>query len=151
MRLRSVVVRFSVLLLIMGCGGDITGPFTTNVEMARRAWLRSRPTDYSFEFATATEWGKVSPFNGDPGDDFYSVTVAGGQVTGFSSSRGRIVSPSGPTLEDEWQRILAASADGSLKTALFSREGIPLEWLIDSDEWADDAVRVWVRNFERKR
>lgn len=150
MRLRSVVARVSVLLLIMGCGGDITGPFTTNVAVARRAWLASRPTNYSFQFAVATEWGTVSPYNGDPGDDFYTVIVAGDQIVGFSNSRGdRILSPVGPTLEDEWQRILAASEDGSLKTALFSREGIPLEWFIDRDGWADDAVRTWVRNFER--
>src|SRR5215208_434609 len=98
MRLKSIVARVSVLLLITGCGGDLTGPLTTNIAAARRAWLAHRPADYSFQFAQATEWSAIGPYNGDPGDNFYTVTVAGDHATAWSNSKGEtILSPPGPT------------------------------------------------------
>jgi hypothetical protein len=149
MRIRSVLLGAIAACALSGCD-DGTAPLvptTTNLQAARAAWVARQPTDYSFEVNLGTEWGGVGAYSEQPDENFYRVTVTGGIVTSFRDRFGRPVQGTAATIEEAWQRILAADQDGSLTKATFTVTGVPVDWLIDDVNWADDAVHYWVRDF----
>jgi hypothetical protein len=69
-----------------------------------------------------------------------------GSVTSFRDRFGKPAQGTATTIEEAWQSILAADQDGSLTKATSTVTGVPVDWLIDNVNWADDAVHLWVRN-----
>jgi hypothetical protein len=130
-------------LAVVGSGCDSgTAPVISNVAIARARWSSAPPQNYSFEVSTLTDWGPQSPY--------YKVTVQNGAVVEVRDESDHVLSITASTIEQQWATILHASEDGALKVGLFTASGVPIEWLADRDEWADDAVHVWVRNFTKR-
>jgi len=142
--IRRVAKAFAFVAFVAafsGCG-DGTGPEISDVALARGMWSSSQPTNYSFEVSTLTEWGPQSPY--------YRVTVENGAVVEVRNESGQVVGASASTLEQQWTQILEADKDHALVIAKFTAGGVPVEWLADRENWADDAVHVWVRNFTKR-
>ena len=157
--LRGVILRAALIAALGvagGCGDatgptTIAGPFTTNVALARAAWTGQQPASYAYEFTAASEWFPPGAYSGEHDGKFNLVMVENGVVTEYRDYRGAPIAAIGPTIEDLWQRILETQQDGSLKSAKFALNGVPVEWFIDMDSRADDAVRYFIRSFEAKR
>ena len=110
--------------------------------MARGRWVAANPANYSFEVSMLTEWGPQSPY--------YRVKVENGAVVEVRNEAGDLVSGSASTIEQQWTQILSAEKDGALTVHQFTEMGVPIEWAADREEWADDAVHIWVRNFTKR-
>ena len=154
MILRSALI--AALGVAGGCGdatgpATMDGPFTTNVALARAAWIARQPATYAYEFTIASEWFPPGAYSGENDGKFNRVTVENGAVTDYRDYLGAPIAATGPTIEQLWKRILDAEKDGSLQSAKFALNGVPIEWFIDMDSWADDAVRYFIRSFEAKR
>jgi hypothetical protein len=145
----------AALSVLSGCGDatgptGLFGPFTTNVALARAAWTSEQPASYVFEITAASEWITPGAYSGENNGQFDRVTVENGQVTDYRDYRGAPLNGNGPTIEALWQRILEAEQQGSLKSAKFAMNGVPVEWFIDRDSAADDALRYWIRSFTKR-
>jgi hypothetical protein len=124
----------------LGCS-DPTAPHS-DVDRARRVWLASNVTDYTFEVATATSWF--------PKSGYYHVSVAGRLVESATDPQGRPLATFTLTVDEIWDRLLAARESGELNSVLFNRQGVPIE--TDFGPWeVDGGVRYSVRNFVRAR
>jgi len=134
---------FGALAVVTSCT-EPTSALTTDVDAAWAAWQIDHPAHYSVEFSILTEWSSRS--------GYYKVTVDDGVLTHFTSEDGTPLPTEHvtATLEWQWEKILSARADGALKKAVFTTTGIPVEWTVDRDNWFDDAVSGWTRNFEKR-
>ena len=129
-------------LALAACSSG-TGPDThADLDAARIRWVTGRPSDYTFEYATATA--------ALPGrDGWYRVEVRGGSV---ASARHLDTGTSVPanvalTVDRIWDRILAARARGEPVTSLrFDGNGVPLSAMVGT--FANDGgVHYSVRRF----
>jgi hypothetical protein len=132
----------AALALVLGCG-DSTGPIISDVQLARAAWVQAQPANYTFEVSFVSEWIQRT--------GYYRITVENGVAVSMHDASGAeaphtII----PTIEDYWESILEASQDGALKRGEFTVTGVPVEWYIDRDAWADDAHGAWIRNFRKR-
>jgi hypothetical protein len=113
----------------------------SDIASARRVWLLSRPQAYTFEVAFASSWF--------PKSGYFRVEVADGRVQAASDSGG-VAAELTLTVDTLWTWLLAAHERGELNSALFNRQGVPIE--VDWGPWeVDGGVRYWVRNFARTR
>lgn len=128
------------LLAAPGC--DSTRPFTLDVDLARQAWLRSRPAEYTFELASASSWF--------PKSGYTRVKVEDGVVVEATDPEGNLSENFTTTVDTLWERLLAARERGELNSARFDRNGVPVE--INYGPWElDGGIAFWVRNFVRRR
>ncbi len=135
-------IRVLTVGALLGCSGTSpVEPTHTNVDLARAAWLENRSEDYSFQFSNATSW--------TPRSSFVRVTVAGGEVVAIRDLLNRPAQMNVPTIDEIWDRLLAARAANELNSAAFNRLGVPVE--VDYGPWASDGgVAYWVRDFEAR-
>ena len=139
---RAIALAASIAVTA-SCNGDATGPLTPDVQMARAAWMSSRPANYSFEISTWNDWFGQSPY--------YTVTVEDGVGTTVRDESGaEVPSTIIQTIEDHWKRILDADTKGVLQRAKFTLSGVPVDWFIDNEAWADDASGATIRNFQKR-
>jgi hypothetical protein len=132
-----------VSALLAGCSAAATEPLHTDVDRARAAWVAQGATTYSFELATASSWFPK-------GGGYVAVEVRGGRVVSTVAPVGE-PSPAGtpPTIDEIWDRILAARERGELNSAQFDATGVPVE--SDMGSWpVDGGVRYSVRAFSRR-
>lgn len=142
MHRRALFVLMGLTLLAGASACDSTRPFISDVDLARQAWLRSRPAAYTFEVASAYSWF--------PRSDFVRVEVEDGIVVEATDPSGDPVEAFTLTLDSLWGRVLTARQRGELNSARFDRNGVPIE--IDYGPWElDGGVAFWVRNFVRRR
>jgi hypothetical protein len=132
-----------VALALVGSCGDSTGPTLSDVQLARAAWVDARPANYTYEISFVSEWIQRT--------GYYRITVENGvAVSMYEESGAEAPHTVIPTIEDFWESILEAKQDGALKRGSFTVIGVPLEWYIDRDNWADDAHGAWIRNFRKR-
>ncbi len=132
----------AVLALVGGCGNS-TGPTISDVQVARAAWLSAASTNYTYDVSLVSEWIERT--------DYYRVTVENGVGISMRDPLGAPAPGTNiPTLENYWTHILEAAEKGTLRRASFTVTGVPVEWYIDDDEWADDAHGGWVKNFRKR-
>jgi hypothetical protein len=126
---------------LIGCGS--TEPLQSDVDLARRTWLSGGATTYSFEIATTSSWF--------PKSGYVRVQVAGGRVVAAIAPDGTSQPvTSQPTLDELWDRILAARDRGELNSADFDRNGVPIE--TDTGPWpVDGGMHYSVRGYTRVR
>lgn len=130
------------LALLAAPGCDSTRPFTLDVDLARQAWLRSRPAEYTFELASASSWF--------PKSGYTRVKVDDGVVVEATDPEGNLSENFTTTVDTLWERLLAARERGELNSARFDRNGVPVE--INYGPWElDGGIAFWVRNFVRRR
>ena len=136
-------VALAASLAIGGSCGDSTSPLVSDVQTARSVWLSSRPANYSFEISNWSDWF--------PQSQFYTVTVENGVAVSLRDEAGDEVPHTMiPSIEDHWQRILDAKENGTLQHAVFGLNGVPAEWSIDNEAWADDAWGATIRSFRKR-
>lgn len=141
-RIREITFAASLALLGSCAATDGTSPGFT-VQMARAAWLSAGTSSYTFEVSTYGDWWDQTPY--------YRVTVENGVTTSVRDEWGaELPSAQASTIEQLWQRILRASAEGTLQRADFTPNGVPVEWYIDNEAWADDASGGFIRNFRKR-
>jgi hypothetical protein len=132
----------AALALVGGCG-DSTGPVISDVQFARATWVDAPPANYTFEISFVSEWIQRT--------GYYRITVENGvAVSMYDASGAPAPHTIIPTIEDYWDSILEAQQAGTLKRASFNVAGVPVEWFIDHDGWADDAHGAWIRNFRKR-
>lgn len=131
----------AVVVLLQPACSQPTEPHD-NILVARRAWLASKVTSYTFEFASETSWF--------PRSDYYRIRVVDREAVEATTSDGEPVPDLTVTVDEIWDRILAAHVNGELNSVLFDRRGVPIE--ADMGDWAlDGGVRYFVRNFVPSR
>jgi hypothetical protein len=126
---------------LIGCG--TTEPLHSDVDLARRAWLSGRATNYSFEIATTSSWF--------PQSGYVRVQVTDGRVVAAIAPDGTPKPLSSqPTIDELWDRILAARDRGELNSADFDLHGVPIE--TDTGPWpVDGGMHYSVRGYTRVR
>jgi hypothetical protein len=138
---RLLFVGLLVAALVASCS-TATEPLHDDVDLARQAWLASQATSYSFEVATATSW--------TPKSGYYRVRVADKKVVAASDASGKPIENFSLTIDEVWDRLLAARVKGELNSALFGRHGVPVE--TDIGPWSvDGGAHYSVRRFVRTR
>lgn len=145
--IESVLARVTILLFISvvvlmqeGCSQP-TEPHS-DVRAARRVWLASNVTDYTFELAITSSWV--------PKSDYYRIRVAGRKVIAVTTPGGERVENLTLTIDDIWDALLAARASGDLNSVVFNSRGVPVE--TDMGDWPVDAgVHYSVRKFVPSR
>jgi hypothetical protein len=81
-----------------------------------------------------------------PRSGYYWVRVVNGQVVETRDAAGAPVVGFTLSIDAIWDRLLAARANGELNSALFNRQGVPLE--TDMGPWElDGGVHYSVRRF----
>ena len=124
-------VRIAILVIGLAMGGCAAplDPLYPEVLVAREAWTKNRPLDYSFVIFSS--------------DGHYSgkVTVVGGKVASPANAR---------TLEDFWQEILFAKSRGTLLESKFTSDGVPISWSIWLDEYGGGGEYREVSRFQRQ-
>jgi hypothetical protein len=133
---RSFAILTALLVLNTACS-EPAGPAISDVDTARAAWLRTSPDDYTFEIASASSWF--------PRSGYYRVVVEDREVVSVTAPDGSTFHLA-ITIDELWERILAARAANQLHRAQFSANGVPLD--VDYGPWeVDGGVRYWIRNF----
>jgi hypothetical protein len=119
-----------------------TEPLHDDVALAREVWLASAPASYTFEVAIATSWV--------PKSGYFRVQVEGKQVVAATDPTGKPLEDFSLTIDEIWDRLLAARSRGELNSALFDRRGVPVE--TDMGPWpVDGGVHYSVRGFAAAR
>lgn len=127
-------------LVLWGCA-FATEPHS-DVDVAREAWLELRPMDYTFEVS-------ISAFY-TPHPGYYQVRVADRQVVEARDPSGAPLDGFTLSIDELWDRLLAARANGELNSVLFNGLGVPIE--TDMGPWElDGGVHYSVRRFVRGR
>ena len=131
-----------MLIVTAACADPAAPAQHTNVDWARRVWLESRPSEYTFEIEFTSSWWAPS--------GYYGVHVADGVVIAATASGGRPVEDFSVTVDTVWKRLLDGRARGELNSAYFNAEGVPVE--VDSGPWpVDGGWHISVRKFTRLR
>jgi hypothetical protein len=139
-RISFVVMSLALLAAVPGC--ESTRPFISDVNLARQVWVRSRPTAYRFEVASASSWF--------PKSGYTRVEVEDGVVVEATDPEGNPTENFTLTVDSLWGLLLAARERGELNSARFDRNGVPVKF--DYGPWElDGGVGFWVRNFVRRR
>lgn len=126
-------------VLFAGCSSATEG-FPSTIAIARSRWVASTPQDYTFDVHMTCECLYAS----------LHVQVANSVMIGATELDGKPAPHFSMTLEDLWTSILSARGDGSLHSASFDRDGVPLA--ADIGELANDAgARYSVTNYHRTR
>ena len=113
-----------------------------DVDAARRVWLASNVRNYTFEVAAASSWV--------PRSGFYQVRVADRRVITAVDSAGKPAANFTLTIDEIWDRLLAARAQGQLNSVVFNERGVPIE--TDMGPWpVDGGVHYSVRSFAPDR
>ena len=134
----------SVLMsaLLVGCSGGVTEPRHSDVDRARQDWVRAGATSYDFEVWTASSWF--------PTGASVRAQVRDGRVTAATALDGTPVPSFTLTIDEIWERLLAARDGGQLNSAEFDARGVPVE--TDMGPWpVDGGVHYSVRDFRRVR
>jgi hypothetical protein len=132
----------AMLIVMAGCADPAAPPTHTNIDWARRVWLESHPSEYTFEIEFTSSWWAPS--------GYYSVHVADSFVIAATDSSGKPVEDFSVTVDTVWTRLLKGRARGELNSAYFNGEGVPVE--VDSGPWpSDGGWHISVRNFMRLR
>ena len=139
MRRRLFVLGLAAVAL-QACG-DIFGPSTHgDISRAHSDWLANRPASYSFQVTVTSSM--LPPRT-------VSVMVQNGIVTEEIDHGSGARRTSGfLTIDSIWQEILEAVEDGSLHSAKFNDEGVPVS--SNMGPWEVDGGRAFeVRGFAR--
>jgi hypothetical protein len=139
-----MIRRSFVILTAIACATSCsspTEPLHADVAAARNAWIATDARSYVFEVAMRAS---------TPQSGFYRVEVADRVVVAANDPGGNPVSGFTLTIDEIWDRILAARDRGELNSALFNVRGVPVE--SDMGPWElDGGVHYSVRNFVRIR
>jgi hypothetical protein len=127
---------------LIGCAATTTEPLQSDVELARQTWLSEGATSYTFELSS---WGSWFPPNG-----YLRVQVTDGRLVAAVADDGTSQPSRALTIDELWDRILAARERGELNSAQFDRHGVPIE--TDMGPWPVDGGQHYsVRAFARLR
>lgn len=127
-------------LLFAGCSPTTEAVLRSNVEVARNRWVASSPQDYSFDIQLTCECLYSS----------LHVQVTNRAVVAATDPAGIPATHFSMTLEDVWSSILRARDNGSLHSASFDQNGVPLA--ADFGDLSVDAgARYSVTNYHRTR
>lgn len=128
--------------LLVGCSSSVTEPLHSDVDRARRTWLRTGATSYDFEVSTTSSWFPVG--------GFVRAQVRDGRVVVATNPDGTAAPNFALTVDQIWNRVLEARAKGELNSAEFDARGVPVE--SDMGPWpVDGGVHYSVRSFRRVR
>ena len=134
------MLRIFLLASILASCVSPTGPRHTDVDRARQTWLASNAASYTFEVALASSWM--------PRTGYYRVRVADRAVAAAIDPSGKTIEGFTLTIDEIWDRLLAARVRGELNSALFDSRGVPVE--ADTGPWpVDGGVHYSVRRFAR--
>lgn len=138
---RTRVAPSIAIATLLSCSGPIE-PRSTNVDLARAMWLSSHPQKYSFEVATTSSWF--------PKSGYKRIQVIDGQAVAATDTAGNTIPNVTLTIDSIWDQLLAARSRDELNSALFNRQGVPIE--ADMGPWeVDGGFRYSVRNFVPSR
>ena len=138
--LRSLVA-LAFAAVLASCSRPVE-PLHSDIDVARRTWLASNATSYSFEVAISSSWF--------PQGGTYRVRVEDREVVSASHVAGGTVANFSLTVDDIWDGLLAARAQGQLNSVLFDTAGVPVE--SDYGVWeVDGGVHYSVRAFVKSR
>jgi hypothetical protein len=127
---------------LVGCSAVLTQPEHSDIDRARRDWLASDISSYSFELTTASSWF--------PAGGYVRVRVANRQVVSATRADGSPFAGYTVTIDEIWTRILEAREKGQVNSVSFTSQGVPIE--TDLGPWpVDGGVRYSVRAFEPAR